>query len=154
LRECLVVVVSSDKEAEEVCLLCPLVKGAAVVQKLIVLSIRLSTQVKKIVAACREYILGMTMEIERRRLQAEEPENVQRMLELAAYFAHCDLQPVHLQLALRSAVRPSCSSVPYSFGQHLLTFIASHPICPSDVALVQSSKLLDRSRLRPPDPRP
>lgn len=47
----------------------------------------------------------MTMEIERRRLQAEEPENVQRGLELAAYFAHCDLQPVHLQLALRSAVR-------------------------------------------------
>lgn len=62
-------------------------------------------QVRSIVDACREYILGMTMEIERRRLQTEEPDNVVRGLELAAYFAHCDLQPVHLQLALRSAVR-------------------------------------------------
>lgn len=46
----------------------------------------------------------MTMEIERRRLATAEPENIVRGLELAAFFAHCDLQPVHLQLALRSAV--------------------------------------------------
>lgn len=53
---------------------------------------------------CREYVIGLTMEVERRRLVAEEPENVSRNLELAAYFTHCALQPTHVQLALRSAM--------------------------------------------------
>ena len=44
------------------------------------------------------------METERRRLVAEEPDNVIRNLELAAYFTHCKLQPNHVQLALRSAM--------------------------------------------------
>jgi coatomer subunit alpha len=34
----------------------------------------------------------------------EEPNNPQRSLELAAYFTHCQLQPPHLQIALRSAI--------------------------------------------------
>jgi coatomer subunit alpha len=34
----------------------------------------------------------------------EEPNNLQRSLELAAYFTHCQLQPPHLQIALRSAI--------------------------------------------------
>lgn len=34
----------------------------------------------------------------------EEPDNLQRNLELAAYFTHCQLQPPHMQIALRSAI--------------------------------------------------
>ena len=34
----------------------------------------------------------------------EEPDNLRRNLELAAYFTHCQLQPPHLQLSLRNAV--------------------------------------------------
>ena len=34
----------------------------------------------------------------------EEPDNVKRALELAAYFTHCRMQPPHLQIALRSAI--------------------------------------------------
>lgn len=34
----------------------------------------------------------------------EDPDNVQRSLELAVYFTHCSLQPAHLQIALRSAI--------------------------------------------------
>lgn len=56
------------------------------------------------VITCREYIIGLTMETERRRLVAESPENVVRNLELAAYFTHCTLAPSHIQLALRSAM--------------------------------------------------
>ena len=33
-----------------------------------------------------------------------EPSNVKRNLELAAYFTHCNLQPPHMQIALRSAI--------------------------------------------------
>ena len=45
------------------------------------------------------------MELERRRVAQEDPENVTRGLELAAYFTHCQLQPTHLQIALRSAMQ-------------------------------------------------
>ena len=48
--------------------------------------------------------MGVSIEIERRRVAHEEPENVKRSLELAAYFTHCHLQPPHLQIALRSAI--------------------------------------------------
>ena len=52
----------------------------------------------------REYLLGVSIELERRRIQAEEPDNIKRNLELAAYFTHCKLQPPHMQIALRSAI--------------------------------------------------
>jgi len=34
----------------------------------------------------------------------QDPENVKRNLELAAYFTHCRMQPPHMQLTLRSAM--------------------------------------------------
>lgn len=57
------------------------------------------------VTEAREYLLGVSIELERRRVMAEEPENVQRNLELAAYFTRCGLQPMHMQIALRSAMQ-------------------------------------------------
>ena len=62
------------------------------------------SQIKELVTTCREYIIGLMMEVERRRLVAEDPENIGRNLELAAYFTHCKLQPAHVLLALQSAM--------------------------------------------------
>lgn len=59
---------------------------------------------REAVTSAREYLLGVTIELERRRVVEEEPDNVQRNLELAAYFTHCQLQPSHMQIALRSAI--------------------------------------------------
>jgi len=59
---------------------------------------------RETVTAAREYLLGVTIELERRRVAEEDPSNVTRNLELAAYFTHCQLQPPHLQIALRSAI--------------------------------------------------
>jgi coatomer subunit alpha len=56
------------------------------------------------VTAAREYLLGVSIELERRRVAQENPDNVRRNLELAAYFANCELQPPHMQIALRSAI--------------------------------------------------
>lgn len=61
-------------------------------------------EIKELVTTCREYIIGLMMEVERRRMVAEEPENIGRNLELAAYFTHCKLQPAHVLLALQSAM--------------------------------------------------
>lgn len=57
------------------------------------------------VTSAREYLLGVSLELERRKLVELEPDNIRRGLELAAYFTHCQLQPQHQQIALRSAIR-------------------------------------------------
>lgn len=64
----------------------------------------LIVQIKELTTTCREYIIGLTLETERRKLVTEQPDNIGRNLELAAYFTHCKLQPTHVQLALRSAM--------------------------------------------------
>ncbi|KAG8895323.1 hypothetical protein FRB99_000633, partial [Tulasnella sp. 403] len=63
-----------------------------------------ASDLQETIASTREYLLGVTLELERRRVVAEDPSNVRRSLELAAYFAHCKLQPAHLILALRNAM--------------------------------------------------
>jgi coatomer protein complex subunit alpha (xenin) len=77
LQALLLVVVSSDDEAKEW---------------------------RNTVTAAREYLLGVSIELERRRVIEQEPDNVTRNLELAAYFTQCQLQPPHMQIALRSAI--------------------------------------------------
>ncbi|KAF8586601.1 coatomer subunit alpha-2 [Ramaria rubella] len=59
---------------------------------------------RNLVTSTKEYLLGVTIELERRRLGQAEPDNIRRNLELAVYFTHCKLQPQHLQIALRSAI--------------------------------------------------
>ena len=61
-------------------------------------------QWRETVTSAREYLLGVSIELERRRVAEQEPDNVKRSLELAAYFTHCQMQPPHLQIALRSAI--------------------------------------------------
>jgi coatomer subunit alpha len=60
------------------------------------------------VSICREYVVGLLLEVERRNISKDagtEPSGSQqvRMAELAAYFTHCDIQSVHLQLCLPTA---------------------------------------------------
>lgn len=73
---------------------------------------------------CREYLLGLSLEIERRRVQQEDPDNIKRQLELAAYFTHCGLRPVDLTLALRLAMtlfnKQRNSATAAVFAQRLL----------------------------------
>ncbi|KAI7900947.1 coatomer protein alpha subunit [Cokeromyces recurvatus] len=58
-----------------------------------------------LVDICREYLLGLAMEQERRSIAGQTSEDQKRALELAAYFAHCQLQTPHMQLALRQATK-------------------------------------------------
>ncbi|KAJ9474724.1 Coatomer subunit alpha [Pseudozyma hubeiensis] len=63
-----------------------------------------ATEIQDLIVLCREYILGVSIELSRRKLAASEPENVARNLELAALFTRTQLQPQHQTLALRSAM--------------------------------------------------
>ncbi|PKI84976.1 hypothetical protein MVES1_001325 [Malassezia vespertilionis] len=53
---------------------------------------------------CREYLVGVSIELERRALAQSDPANVARNLELAALFTHVQMQPQHQMLALRIAM--------------------------------------------------
>ncbi|XP_028566118.2 coatomer subunit alpha [Podarcis muralis] len=61
-------------------------------------------EAQQLIAICREYIVGLSMEIERKKLPKETLEEQKRICEMAAYFTHSNLQPVHMILVLRTAL--------------------------------------------------
>ncbi|XP_072354441.1 coatomer subunit alpha [Scyliorhinus torazame] len=61
-------------------------------------------EAQQLISICREYILGLSMETERKKLPKDTLEQQKRICEMAAYFTHCSLQPVHMILVLRTAV--------------------------------------------------
>uniref|UniRef100_A0A8C3LMD3 COPI coat complex subunit alpha n=1 Tax=Chrysolophus pictus TaxID=9089 RepID=A0A8C3LMD3_CHRPC len=61
-------------------------------------------EAQQLIAICREYIVGLSMEIERKKLPKETLEHQKRICEMAAYFTHSNLQPVHMILVLRTAL--------------------------------------------------
>ena len=58
-----------------------------------------SNDIKELLEVCREYITAIRV-----KTAMGETSDVARGLELAAYFTHCNLQPSHLMLALKSAM--------------------------------------------------
>ena len=57
-------------------------------------------EIKEMVSVCREYITAIRI----KGAMGEAAADPVRATELSAYFTHCNLQPVHLLLALRSAM--------------------------------------------------
>lgn len=58
------------------------------------------TELLEALDLCKEYVIGLKCELERRKITGASP----RVTELALYFTHCRLHPQHLVLALRSAM--------------------------------------------------
>eukprot|EP00095_Tigriopus_kingsejongensis_P002882 maker-scaffold52_size450388-snap-gene-3.20 protein:Tk02882 transcript:maker-scaffold52_size450388-snap-gene-3.20-mRNA-1 annotation:"coatomer subunit alpha isoform 11" len=52
---------------------------------------------------CMNYLVGLTMETKRKEMPKSSLEEQIRVCEMAAYFSHCHLQPVHQILTLRTA---------------------------------------------------
>ncbi|XP_014253737.1 coatomer subunit alpha [Cimex lectularius] len=61
-------------------------------------------EAQQLMQICREYILGLQMENKRKELPKNTLEERIRICEMAAYFTHCQLKPVHEILTLRTAV--------------------------------------------------
>ncbi|XP_063980334.1 coatomer subunit alpha [Diachasmimorpha longicaudata] len=61
-------------------------------------------EAQQLIHVCREYILGLKMESERKNAPKATLAEQKRVCEMAAYFTHCNLQPVHQILTLRTAV--------------------------------------------------
>lgn len=64
-------------------------------------------EAQQLIEICRKYLVGLLIESHRRTLPTSSLEDQLRGLELAAYFTHCDLQPPHEILTLRTAVKSS-----------------------------------------------
>lgn len=62
---------------------------------------------QELIAICREYIVGLSMEAARKDLPKESIEDQKRSCEMAAYFTHSELQPIHQILTLRTALNLS-----------------------------------------------
>ena len=84
---------------------------------------------------CREYIVGLSAELERRRVETEFPEDSKRQLELACYFAHAKLQPAHQQFAFASAMR-----IAYKFKN----FVTAGHFASKLLEIVQSGNIADQ----------
>lgn len=61
-------------------------------------------EAQQLLSICREYVIGIKMETNRKGLPNATIEDKKRHCELAAYFSHCNLQPVHQILTLRTAL--------------------------------------------------
>uniref|UniRef100_A0A7S1YZQ8 Coatomer subunit alpha n=2 Tax=Bacillariophyta TaxID=2836 RepID=A0A7S1YZQ8_TRICV len=79
-----------------------------------------ANEMKEMLEICREYITAVRI----RGAMAENATNPSRSTELCAYFTHCNLQPTHLLLALRSAMGTAFKHKNYivaaSFARRLL----------------------------------
>ncbi|KAJ8676975.1 hypothetical protein QAD02_012762 [Eretmocerus hayati] len=58
----------------------------------------------QLINICRNYILALKMETERKENLKLTTVDHKRICEMVAYFTHCDLQPIHQILTLRTAV--------------------------------------------------
>ncbi|GMF48468.1 unnamed protein product [[Candida] boidinii] len=83
---------------------------------------------KEALKVCREYILGLSIELARRDLPADD---VKRNLELAAYFTKTGLQPSHRVNALQVAMTQSFKNKNFAsasyFADEFLKIMTSGP---------------------------
>lgn len=62
------------------------------------------TEAQQMLQICKDYLLGLQMETTRKAMPKTTLEEQKRTCEMAAYFTHCKLQPVHQILTLRTAL--------------------------------------------------
>jgi len=88
-----------------------------------------ASEAKELIGIVVEYILGLQIEMRRKEIAsspnaASDASVIARICELSAYFTHCNLQPTHVQLTLRSAMNNAVKAknfgAAYNFARRLL----------------------------------
>ncbi|KAJ2756805.1 hypothetical protein GGI19_000531 [Coemansia pectinata] len=93
-----------------------------------------ASEVKQLLQISREYVIGISIELERATVAKEEAteENSARLVELAAYFTHCQLRADHEKLALRlamnTAYKHKCFKAAGEFAQRLVDLVPAPQI--------------------------
>merc|ERR1719453_52971 len=88
---------------------------------LVVESRREVDEVKELIGICREYLIGLACELKRKDVSKDD---TKLQMELAAYFASCQMQNIHMSLAIRNAMvlffKNKCFNMAASFSRRLL----------------------------------
>eukprot|EP01129_Flabellula_baltica_P009012 TRINITY_DN3617_c0_g1_i2.p1 TRINITY_DN3617_c0_g1~~TRINITY_DN3617_c0_g1_i2.p1 ORF type:complete len:1219 (-),score=307.46 TRINITY_DN3617_c0_g1_i2:12-3668(-) len=87
---------------------------------------------EEMINICREYILGLSLELEKR-----STESVERQLELAIYFSYCDLQTGHQKLALKQAMKLCANEKNYGMAYTLASKLMEFTLSKQDEQLAQ-----------------
>ncbi|VDM70682.1 unnamed protein product, partial [Strongylus vulgaris] len=61
-------------------------------------------EAEQLIEICRNYLVGLLMECARKEIPKTSPADLKRNAEMLAYFTHCELQPIHRILTLRTAI--------------------------------------------------
>lgn len=106
-------------------------------------------EAQQLLTICREYVVGIKMETSRKRLPNATIDDKKRHCEMAAYFSHCQLQPVHQILTLRTALNMFFKLKNFktaaSFARRLLEF------GPRPEVAQQARKILQACEINPVD---
>ncbi|XP_070499258.1 coatomer subunit alpha isoform X2 [Chironomus tepperi] len=106
-------------------------------------------EAQQLMNICREYVVGLQMETHRKTLPKNTLEEQKRLCELAAYFTHCNFQPVHQILTLRTALNMFFKMKNYktaaSFARRLLE------LGPRNDTAQQARKMLQACETQPTD---
>lgn len=106
-------------------------------------------EAQQLLSICREYVVGIKMETNRKGLPNGTIDDKKRHCEMAAYFSHCNLQPVHQILTLRTALNMFFKLKNYktaaSFARRLLEF------GPRPEVAQQARKILQACEMNPVD---
>lgn len=106
-------------------------------------------EAQQLLKICMEYILGLKLETARKALPKATLEEQKRLCEMAAYFTHCKLQPVHQILTLRTALNMFFKLKNYktaaSFASRLLE------LGPRPEVAMQVRKILQACEVNPVD---
>lgn len=106
-------------------------------------------EAQQLLDICREYVVGLQMETYRKTLPKTSLDDQKRLCELAAYFTHCNLQPVHQILTLRTALNMFFKLKNYktaaSFARRLLE------LGPRPEVAQQTRKILQACEVNPVD---
>ncbi|XP_061177948.1 coatomer subunit alpha-like isoform X2 [Saccostrea echinata] len=107
------------------------------------------SEAQQLVEICREYIVGLSMEQNRKELPKATLDDQKRICEMAAYFTHCNLQPIHMILTLRTALNLFFKLKNYktaaSFARRLLE------LGPKPDVATQTRKILSACEKNPTD---
>ncbi|KAL7273919.1 hypothetical protein RUND412_003192 [Rhizina undulata] len=82
-------------------------------------------EAKKIIQTATEYIIAMSIELERRKIASDESQ-LKRNLELAAYFTKPILELPHRQIALMSAMKLAYTKKNYILASHFAARILAN----------------------------
>lgn len=94
------------------------------------------SEAKELVSICREYLIGITLEMKRK-----DEKDGKRAADLAAYFTNCKLQTKHALLVIRTAMKACIDIKNYQsasgFARRLLDLAPSGPLADQAKQVVQ-----------------